>query len=107
MRRFHLGHEVALVVPGAPPPNEAVLDLTAKGFGLPVALGAGCHRHHVLVGHEQDGLRLGLAAAPGIEQAQVAHHLTLQGGVGFGKPGLQQRVQLLELVGIESRVVQR
>ena len=85
---LHLRKQVALVVPRAPAPDEAVFDLTGKRRHLPVALGAGRHGHHVLVRHQHHGPGLRVGALPGVEQAQVIHHLALQCGMHARKARL-------------------
>ena len=104
---FHLGHQIALVVPGATAPHKAIFHLARKGRHLPVAFGARCDGHHILVGHEHDGLRLRVAALPGVKQAQARHFLALELGVNQRKLGLQQGVQLPKFVGIELGVIAR
>ena len=56
--------EVALVVPGAAAPDEAVGDDAVKGRLLPVLLGARRDRHHVLMRQQRDRLRLRVASPP-------------------------------------------
>ena len=107
LHRFELRQQVALVVPRAAAPDKAVFHFTGKRGHRPVALGAGRDGHHVLVGHQQNGFGLGVSALPGVEQAQITHHLALECRVGLGEPGLQQGVKSLELVGVEVGVVTR
>ena len=73
LHRLQDGHQAGLVVPGATAPHEAILDLAAKRRSRPLRLGAGRHGHHVLVGHQRDGLGLRVAAWPGEEQGVAAH----------------------------------
>ena len=55
--------------------------------------------------HQQDGLDIGLAALPGVQQAQIPHHLALQCGMQFRKTLCQQCVQLPELISVERGIV--
>lgn len=75
LHRLQSQAEGALAVGGTAAPNEPVNDLPAKGIMLPIALGAGGHGHHVLMGHEQHRLFTALAAALPPEQHGVpANH---------------------------------
>ena len=107
LHRFHDRHQVALVVPGAAAPDEAVLLRARERSGLPVALGAGRDRHDVLVRQQRDRRSLGVAAGPCVEQAVLADDFAAKHRVRFREARLQQRLQRQELgcvrVGVGRR----
>ena len=107
LNRLQLGDQVAFVVPGATAPDEAVFDHAGERLLRPIFLSPWRHRHHVLVRHQEQRLGIGLAAGPGVEQAQAPHHFALKHAVRLGKTRLQQAVQLQELVATEGCVIAR
>ena len=83
--------------------DEHLTRLASDVDGAP-AIGARGDRHHVLVRHQADALGLGIAAGPGVEQAQTTHHLAPERRVQQRVACRQVRLQDLELVGVEPRV---
>ena len=88
--RLQHGIEVALVVPGAAAPDEAVGDHAVKGRLLPVLLGARRHRHDILMREECDRLRPRVGACPCVEQAVATDDFA------FGR-GMKRREALFDM----------
>jgi hypothetical protein len=95
--RLHDGHEVALVVPGASAPDEAVSNLAGERGDGPIAVRSRGDRHHVLMCHEHRRLGPRIVTRPCVEQAQAADDFALEHRMRLRKTALQQRVQLAEL----------
>ena len=98
------GDEAALVVEGAAAPHLAARHRAGERGLAPRVLGARIDGHDVLVGHEDDRRQPRCAAAPGVEQAPVAHAFALEGGVDAGKQLTQLAVQGLEGLGRRRRL---
>ena len=105
---LHLRDQVALVVPGAAAPDEAVLDLAgerrrpASALSVPGAIGttSWCAISAI-------GLAVGVAAVPGVEQAVARRPpRACSVGVHLREALLQVGMQLAELVRVRPRVVE-
>ena len=92
--------EVALVVPGAAAPDEAVGYHAVIGRLLPVLLGARRDRHHVLMREQRDRLRLRVRALPGVEQAVVGDDFAFGRGMKRRKALFDMRLHAAQRVGV-------
>src|SRR5205085_1881746 len=83
--------------------DEAALHVAGqRGLG-PVRLGAGGDRHDILVSHQQQRLGRGVAAGPGVEQAQRTDRLALERGLHPRVGRAQMLVQRAGLGGVRPR----
>ena len=64
-----------------PTPQESVCDRPGERRMLPIGLGTGLHRHHVLMRHDEEGSSSRIGTAPGEEQRVSADQLTGQARV--------------------------
>ena len=94
------GIEVALVVPGAAAPDEAVGYDAVKGRLLPVLLGARRHRHDILMREQCDRLRLRVGALPGVEQAVAGDDFAFGRGMKCRKALFDMRVHAAQRFGV-------
>jgi len=62
-------------------------------------------RHHVLVGHKDHGFKSGVAALPGVQQAEALHDFAAERPVKAGVGALQQVMQPVKVFGAIFRWV--
>src|SRR3990172_4842608 len=97
-----------LVVHGAPAPDVAVSDAPGKGRVSPAVLGPGLDRHHVEVAHEENRLLLTVGAFPGIEEAVVVDHFSLQCAMHVWEGHLEKISEVEESLRVElPRILMR
>ena len=92
LHRFEQGDQRPLVVNRPAPPDRAFGNGPGEGLILPVFFGARRNRDHILMGHDDDRLRGGIAARPGIDQRLVQHfalHRRVRLGIGGHQPAMQ------------------
>src|SRR6185295_11402575 len=94
------GIEVALVVPGAAAPDEAVGYDAIKGRMLPIFLGARRHRHYVLMREQCDRLRPRVGACPCVEQAVATDDFAFGGGMKCRKALFEMRSHAAQRFGV-------
>ena len=97
---FQHGIEVALVVPGAAAPDEAVGDDAVIGRVLPVLVGARRDRHDVLMRQQRDRLGLRVRTLPGVEQAVIGDDLALGCGMKRRKALFDMRLHAAQRLGM-------
>src|SRR5258708_35458322 len=94
------GIEVALVVPGAAAPDEAVGYHAVIGRLLPVLLGARRHRHDILMREECNRLRPRVGACPCVEQAVATDDFAFRRGMKYREALFDMRAHAAQRFGV-------